>query len=641
MSPKVGELINREEFISRILAYNPKANIELIKKAYDFSEKAHEGIKRLSGEPYFIHPQEVAKILIEQHLDTPTICAALLHDILEDTSYKPQQIKDQFGEEILLLVQGVTKIKDISLEDLEAQKAEDLRKILLATTKDVRVILIKLADRLHNMRTLKYQPKDKQSLISRETLEIYAPIAHKLGMNRVKSELEDLCLFYMEPETYQYFKARINKKKEVRDAEVKTLIEQLMLELKNLGINAKIFGRAKNFYSIYQKMKKRNLTFDEIYDLVALRIIVEKMEDCYKALGVVHRLWKPLPTKFKDYISVPKSNGYQSLHTVVIGERKRIEVQIRTWEMHYAAEEGIAAHWLYKGDEKDKEFDKKVAWLKQILEWLRESTDAKNFIDTLKIDLFKDEIIVFTPKGKPIPLPEKSTPVDFAYAIHTDIGDKCSKAKVNNHIVPLDYVLKSGDIIEIITAKNAVPSHNMLKWARTSLARSKIRQALGIQLEGKAPPKEEEKKEERKIETVSGLKKNILKFSKCCNPAFGSDIRAFKTQDGKITIHLRKCINVHTMDPAREVQLKWEEEKKDPLYRITAHVRDRVGMLSDVLNVFTQKDLNLSSVRTTASKDHVKLFFALRSPYEREVQDVVDEIRKVKDVMEIRFEKEK
>ncbi|MBI2141986.1 bifunctional (p)ppGpp synthetase/guanosine-3',5'-bis(diphosphate) 3'-pyrophosphohydrolase, partial [Candidatus Woesearchaeota archaeon] len=465
------ESLSKQEFLKRVLDYNPNADALLIERAYDFAEKSHEGQKRLCGRPFFMHCKDVAYMLVKLRLDTATICAGLLHDVLEDTGKRPEQLGKVFGDEILGLVQGVTKIRSISLGSKEEERAENVRKVLLATIKDIRVILIKLADRLHNMRTLKYTPEESRKAVSRETLDIYVPVAYKLGMYKIKSELEDLCLKYLNPSVYQELKRRVSRKKEEREGEVKSIISQIKKALANKGLRAAITGRAKNFHSIYRKMIKKGIPFDSVHDLSAIRILTESHDDCYRILGILHSTWTPILKNFDDYIATPKPNMYQSLHTEVIMDGKPVEVQIRTWTMHHIAEEGIAAHWLYKDTERDKKFDRRIAWLKQILDWRMTSASAKEFVESLKIDLFKDEIYVITPKGDAIPLPEGATPVDFAYAVHTDVGNHCARAKVNNTIMPLDAELKSGDVVEIITAKNASPSRNWLQFVRTDNAK--------------------------------------------------------------------------------------------------------------------------------------------------------------------------
>ncbi|MBI2137611.1 bifunctional (p)ppGpp synthetase/guanosine-3',5'-bis(diphosphate) 3'-pyrophosphohydrolase, partial [Candidatus Woesearchaeota archaeon] len=408
MKELLSEGLNKEQFLNAIISYNPKADMKKISAAYDFAKNAHQGQKRRSGEDFFSHAKECAYLVAMMKLDTNAICAALLHDVLEDTKTKPETLESQFGTETLQLVEGVTK--EPSNRAMHNYRAENIRKILLATAKDVRVIMIKLADRLHNMRTLKYLPQESQKEIAKETLEIYVPIAYKLGMYRLKSELEDLCLKHLQPEIYQQLKQKIAKKKNRREREVAKVIHAVRKLLGEKGIDARVSGRAKNFYGIYKKMIKKGLRFEEIRDLSAVRVIVKDAENCYSALEAIHSKWKPLK-EYDDYIKNPKPNLYQSLHTDITFDNKPIEVQIRTQEMHHIAEEGIAAHWQYKETERDKKFDRKISWLKQIMDWRSKET-AQDLVESFKIDIFKDEIIVMTPKGDSIPLPEKATPVD-------------------------------------------------------------------------------------------------------------------------------------------------------------------------------------------------------------------------------------
>ncbi|SHM52691.1 GTP pyrophosphokinase [Caldanaerovirga acetigignens] len=462
----------------RIKSYNPSANLELVDRAYEFAKKAHDGQHRISGELYIFHPLEVAMILADLELDTITIAAGLLHDVVEDTEYTLEDITREFGGEIALLVDGVTKLGKLEFKTKEEQQAENLRKMFLAMAKDIRVILIKLADRLHNMRTLKYLPIDKQKEIAVETLEIFAPLAHRLGISKIKWELEDLAFRYLEPERYYELVEKVAKKRKEREEHINKMIAILEKKLDAAGIKAEIQGRPKHFYSIYKKMKEQNKSFEQIYDLTAVRIIVSSVRDCYAALGVVHTLWKPIPGRFKDYIAMPKPNMYQSLHTTVIDSSgEPLEIQIRTYEMHKTAEYGIAAHWRYKEGNKSDNFDKKLSWLREILDWQRDLRDAKEFMESLKIDLFSDEVYVFTPKGDVINLPAGSCPIDFAYRIHTDIGNRCIGAKVNGKIVPLDYKLKNGDIVEIITSAHSNgPSRDWLQFVKSTQAKNKIRQ---------------------------------------------------------------------------------------------------------------------------------------------------------------------
>ena len=469
-----------EDIIKKVLKYDPKANTELIERAYDYARQAHDGQKRISGEAYITHPVEVAMILTEIEMDTSSICAALLHDVIEDTSVSYLNIKNDFGEEIALLVDGVTKLSRIQFQSREDAQAENLRKMFLAMARDIRVILIKLADRLHNMRTLSYQPEHKQKEIAQETMDIFAPLAHRLGMFKFKWELEDLAFLYLDPEMYYAVAAKLKAKRQQREEYVNELIEQIRGGLEQIGIEGDIAGRPKNIYSIYKKMIKQMKDIDEIYDKIAIRVVVDQVRDCYGVLGIIHTMWKPLPGRFKDYIATPKSNMYQSLHTTLIGKGgEPFEVQIRTWEMHRTAESGIAAHWRYKEGNvgKDKKFEEKLSWLRQILEWQQEVYDTREFMESLKIDLFDDTVFVFTPKGKVVELPKGACPIDFAYRVHTEVGHQCTGARVNGRIVPLEYEVANGDIVEILTSKNSPgPSKDWLGFVKTSSAKSRIRQ---------------------------------------------------------------------------------------------------------------------------------------------------------------------
>jgi GTP pyrophosphokinase len=469
-----------ETLIDEIPKYQPGADLDLLRRAYRFSELSHRGQQRASGEPYLSHPMEVAGILAAFKMDATTITAGLLHDVLEDTQTTKADLVQEFGSEIAELVDGVTTIGKLAFSSREERQAENFRKMLVAMARDIRVLMIKLADRLHNMRTLDYLPPARAAKVAQETLDIYAPLAHRLGMSKVKAELEDLALRTLDPEDYLDLQRRVAKRRLEREAEINQVIAILERKLGEVGIEAQIRGRPKHFYSIWQKMHDQGREFDEIYDLTAVRVIVNSVRDCYGVLGMIHSLWKPVPGRFKDFIAMPKVNMYQSLHTTVIGPKgDPVEIQIRTWEMHRVAEEGIAAHWLYKEKKHDKDkFDSAFVWLRQLMEWQQEMKDPREFMESVRVDLFPEEVYVFTPKGDVKALPEGATPIDFAYAVHTEVGHHCVGAKVNGKLVPLRYTVRQGDIVEIITSPSQHPSRDWLKIVRSSRARTKINQWL-------------------------------------------------------------------------------------------------------------------------------------------------------------------
>lgn len=471
---------NMDEFLKYLEELNQNYNLEFIKKAYMTAERMHAGQLRKSGEPYIIHPVETAKILARLGMDDQTIVAGLLHDVVEDTDYTEEQLTEEFGEKVALLVDGVTKLGSLVFETKEEAQAENMRKMFLAMSQDIRVLIIKLADRLHNMRTIDYMPPNKIKEKSKETLEIYAPLANRLGMFNMKFELEDIALKHLEPEFYANLSRQINQRKEEREQQIAKIIDQLKLALDKLDIHYEVKGRSKHFYSIYKKMRDKHKQLDEIFDLMAVRVLVDTVKDCYAVLGVVHTMWRPIPGRFKDYIAMPKSNMYQSLHTTVFGEDEHpFEIQIRTYEMHEVAEYGIAAHWKYKEGIKSDQEEEKLAWLRQTLEWNKDMDDSKEFMETLKMDLFSNQVFVFTPAGKVIELPAGSTPIDFAYKIHSAVGNKCIGAKINGKMVPIDHILENGNIVEIITSANSKgPNIDWLKIAKSSNARNKIRQWL-------------------------------------------------------------------------------------------------------------------------------------------------------------------
>lgn len=477
--------ISAEEFYVRIGKYLTPRQVEFVREAYNFAAEQHASQKRASGEPYIIHPLGVASILAQLHMDDTTLAAAFLHDVVEDTDVTLDQLTDIFGLEVAGLVDGVTKLGKIEYISREEQQVENYRKMFLAMAKDIRVVLIKLADRLHNMRTMKYMPPNKQKRISSETLEIYAPLAHRLGIYAIKWELEDLSFRYMEPQHYYELVEQVKVKRHEREAMVQEAMDELSHLCSDSGIKCEIQGRPKSFYSIYKKMQKDNKSINEIYDLLAVRVLVDSVKDCYGVLGIVHGKWRPIPGRFKDYIAVPKSNGYQSLHTTVVSSSGQpLEIQIRTFEMHRISEYGVAAHWRYKESggsnmpsSSDKSADEKMAWLRQLLDWHRDMRDPHEFVDTVKMDVFSDEVFVFTPQGDVIDLPFGSVPIDFAYRIHTGVGNRCVGAKINGKIVPLDHKLKNGDIVEIITSKTSPgPSRDWINIVGSSQTKNKIRQ---------------------------------------------------------------------------------------------------------------------------------------------------------------------
>ena len=476
-------VVRLEDIVERIQTYNPDADVDLLRRAYIFSAKAHQGQTRLSGESYLIHPIEVAAILANLKLDAATVAAGLLHDTIEDTTATSEELKEIFGNEVMGLVDGMTKLSRMELQSREQREAENFRKMIVAMAKDIRVILIKLADRLHNMRTLSHLPPEKQKRIAQETLDIYAPLANRMGISKIKIELEDLSFMYLNPEAYNDLVQKVALRRIESDSYINELITIMKRQLAENEFKGEVKGRPKHFYSIYQKMQKQGIAFEDISDLIAIRIITDTKANCYAILGIIHSLWTPVPGRFKDFIGVPKSNLYQSLHTTIIGPKgERVEFQIRTEEMNRIAEEGIAAHWRYKEKSAiSQREEQQYAWLRQLLEWQHDVPDAKEFMETVKGDLFPDVVYVFTPRGDVKELPQGSTPVDFAYSVHTDIGHQCVGAKVNGKIVPLKQVLRNGDRIEVTTQAGHTPSRDWLKFVKTSKASARIKAWLKIE----------------------------------------------------------------------------------------------------------------------------------------------------------------
>ncbi|KGG81510.1 (p)ppGpp synthetase [Caloranaerobacter azorensis H53214] len=707
--------------IDKIKQYNPHGDIDIVKKAYYFAEVSHEGQYRISGDKYFIHPYNVALILAELNMDTTTIAAGLLHDVVEDTEVTFDDIEREFGLEIRNLVDGVTKLRKLKFSSKQERQAENLRKMIIAMSKDIRVIIIKLADRLHNMRTLNYMSEAKKKEKALETLEIYAPIAHRLGISKIKWELEDLALRYLDPEGYYDLVEKVSMKRREREKYINTVIEILSKKLEEMGIKSEINGRPKHFYSIYRKMVYQNKTFEQIYDLTAIRVIVDSVKDCYGVLGIVHTMWKPIPGRFKDYIAMPKPNMYQSLHTTVIGPQgEPLEIQIRTWEMHRTAEYGIAAHWKYKeGISKSDDFDKKLSWLRQLLEWQKELKDPKEFMESLKIDLFTNEVFVFTPKGDVISLPAGSTPIDFAYRVHTAVGNNCIGAKVDGRIVPLDYKLKNGNIVEILTSANSNgPSRDWLKFVKSSHAKSKIKQwfkkeeraqninrgkeqiekevkrqgfklteilkedwlnevASKLSLSSiddlyaavgygsitipqvihrlkelhkeyyKKDDKDEDiikqtknKKEYRPTQGVKikGIDNIMVRFSKCCNPVPGDEIIGYITRGRGVSIHRKDCPNIADLSiQDRFIEVEWDNAKKvSYLAEIQIKATDRSGLLSEITQLLTEKNLAVTSLNARTNREKIALInLVLEIKSVEQLNELMRKIRSINGVIDV------
>ncbi len=473
-------MIRLHDILDKVSAYNTEADVEFVKKAYVFAAKAHQGQVRRSGEPYLVHPMEVAGILAEMKMDVASIATGLLHDTVEDTVATLEEVESLFGEEVRMLVDGVTKLSKVHFTTSEERQAENFRKMIMAMAKDIRVILVKLADRVHNMRTLEHMPELRQVAIAQETLDIYAPIANRLGIQEMKMEFQDLALMYLKPDVYTTINNVVHEKRNIRDKFISEIKDIIIHRMDEHNISADLSGRLKNYYSIWRKMENQHIPLDQVHDIVAFRLLVDNLQQCYEALGAIHAVWRPVPGRFRDYIAMPKANNYQSLHTTVIGPRgERVEFQIRTKDMHMIAEHGIAAHWKYKeGKSIEQKDEQKFKWVRQLLEWQRELSDPAEFLDTVKLDLFADDVYVFTPNGELLEFPRGATPIDFAYTIHTDVGHRCIGAKVNGKIVPLRYTLRSGDTVEILTAKQKQPHKDWLKIVKTSRAKAKIRQRL-------------------------------------------------------------------------------------------------------------------------------------------------------------------
>ncbi len=662
------------ELIKKISSVLPAEEISVIKEAYLFAKNAHKEQKRASGEPYIIHPLNVTLILTDFNVDYETYAAAFLHDVLEDTDTKPEDIKEKFGENVLFLVQGVTKLKHIKNVSTEETKLENLRRMLLAMASDVRVVLIKLADRLHNMRTLGFFPPDKQKRIAKETMDIYVPLAHRLGIYTIKWELEDLSFRYLNPDEYYELARKVSKKRAEREAFIREVIAELAELMEKHGIKAEISGRPKNLYSIYRKMIRDNKTFEEIYDLTALRIIVLDTPTCYQVLGIVNNYYTPVPGRIKDYIAMPKPNGYQSLHTTVITKNgEPMEIQIRTRAMHKHDEIGIAAHWKYKeGVELDKKYEEKLVWLRQLLEWQKEMRSPKEFVERVKEDLFQEEVLVFTPKGEVIALPEGATPVDFAYRIHTEVGNRCIGARVNGRIVPLNTKLKTGDRVEIITSKTEKgPSPDWLKFVKTASARSKIKAWLRKkekELVEEGSKKESEEKQEEKPQprtpqmrrlpkkeeyefhpVVPGVRGIKISLAKCCNPHYPDKIVGYVTRGRGIKIHRADCPNIKAIleRGGKVLPAVWKKKRKGVLhvyFRITTW--NIPGLLYKIAGIFAEREINIETFHTSERKDKKKhgytqvyIRFSVTIPKPSDLSPIVKDLKAIADIIKIRYSK--
>ena len=630
-----------KDIIRKVKSYIPDADISMIRKAYDMAEEIHRQEKRESGEPYINHPLEVASLVADFRMDVDSICAALLHDVVETETATVKKIENDFGKDVAVLVDGMTKITQLKSKGREIYQAESMRKMLMATAKDIRVIIIKLLDKLHNMRTLNYIPEEKQKRIAKEVMEIYAPLAHRLGIEKVKDELENLAFRYLDPAQYKEIEAKVKKSIKFREQEIARIKKILESRLKENDINCKVFGRIKSIFSIYHKMERKNRTFEEIFDVVALRVVVDDVDSCYKVLGVIHNLWTPIPRRFKDYVAMPKINLYRALHDVVIGPNGTIiEIQIRTREMDEIAEEGIAAHWKYKNVITDEEFDKKLSWLKQIMDWQQESGTAKEFIESLEIDFFKDEIYTFTPKGSIIELPKGATPLDFAYAVHSDLGDRCMGAKVNGTFASLRTELRTGDVIEILTSKSQRPVRGWLNIVRTSKARNKIRKFLQetkkIPIAAKKPAGKIEQKEKAGIIIAKGVKNPAFKLAQCCIPNPGDSIVGFAAKTGMITVHKKDCSKLKEEKiTKRKVKLEWRQDYSD-FIEVKVEALDRIGLLADVLNTIASTGTNLQNANAKMlGGGMAECRFKVKIDDLEHIKDLIQRVNKLQGVKKI------
>ncbi|GMV92514.1 MAG: hypothetical protein AMXMBFR82_22920 [Candidatus Hydrogenedentota bacterium] len=654
----------REEFaklLKQLRKNAPGADLTVVRKAYRFANEAHHGVERESGDPYISHCIEVARILAQSNLDPTTVAAGLLHDVLEDTRVTHDEFEKTFGPEITALVDGVSKIKSMKWSTPnpthQEKQAENLRKMLVATARDVRVILIKLADRLHNIRTIEFLRDPKRvERICRETLDIYAPLAHRLGIARWKWELEDHAFHHLNPDEYRNIATHVAMKRREREAWLNETIEYLENRLAEAEVNARVIGRPKHLYSIYQKMVQQGKAFDEVMDILAVRIITQTVSGCYNALGVVHQIWTPVPGRFKDYVAMPKVNMYQSIHTVVMRENGYpLEIQIRTEDMDRTAREGIAAHWAYKEGGSDNKLDTQLRWLRQMYEWLQDTHAPDELLDSLRRDVSRSDIYVFTPKGEVKELPEGATPLDFAYGVHSDIGHHCIGAKVNGRLVPLRYNLQTGDAVEILTSRAQKPHLDWLEIVITGKARTRIRQRLRElgelePLEGqlrrdtvKVLPETKPKIRQvddatrDKLIRIEGSKGIAVNFAKCCRPMPGHAVIGYATKSPGITIHRADCRNFANTqrDPSRIIEASWDgEEHVETGMRVTTG--QRPNMLADITNAIRPMNISITQAQFTPGDNGKCLFeFIFEAPDRDSVARVAATIRTVPGVVEV------
>lgn len=633
-----------------------KVDTDLIQHAYRFADKAHQGQKRENGEKYINHPLHTALNLVRMKLDTASIASGLIHDVVNNTSITVKQIEDEFGKEIAFLVKGVTKLSKIKYQGIK-RHVENLRKMFLAMSKDIRIIVIKLADRLHSVKTLEAFPKRKQKRIALETLEIYAPIAHRLGMGTIKGELEDLAFPYVYPEEYHWLKDKIKDRFKKREEYLQKVTPLIKQKLKKENINfIDVNSRAKRYYSLYRKLQRYDMDFSRIYDLLALRIIVPTIEDCYKTLGAIHKYWNPLPGRIKDYIAAPKANGYQSLHTTIFCEKGRItELQIRTPKIHWEADYGVAAHWCRHNTDKTKYYGIKkpqLEWIKELEKWQKDKLDPEEFLKSLKLDFFKYRIFVLTPKGDVINLPEGATPVDFAYRIHTELGHRCGSSKVDGKIVPLNHSLHNGQIVEILTKKEAKPNRKWLRFVKTNHAKNKIKN--WFKKSTQTPDKQRASISKKKIQLkkeiivpppgpsglpiqIRGGKRIAVKIAKCCNPVPGEKIIGYITSSRHVTVHHYQCRNALNKDKKRIIPVFWKNANISQPVTLEIVAQDRIGLIKNVTTALSASRINIINLNATEPTNDialVQLSFEINNI--QQLNEIEKKIKKIKGIWEVK-----